>query len=291
MSHTAQAPSDGTRPVAVVTGASSGLGAAYARALGQRGHELVLVARRRKRLEIMAAEAAVKHGVTAEILPADLSDPGELARVVERVQSLPNLQFLVNAAGFGLHGAFSAADVERELEMIRLHVVASVRLAHAALPAMLRRRDGAIVNVASLGAFVPLPGFATYGATKAYMVSFCRSLAIELEGTGVRVQALCPGFTRTEFQNRQGADLSLVPKFMWMSPEQVIDGSLQALERNQVVCVPGFLNRMAVRLAGPLGGHIQRRVAAHNGWRTPGDAQQEGRDAAAPESQAVDRVR
>lgn len=269
MTEREQGAGGGPRPVALITGASSGLGAEFARALGPRGYDLLLVARRRKRLEIMAAEAAVKHGVTAEILVADLSDAADLQRVVERARAISDIRILVNAAGFGLHGAFSEVDVEREMDMVRLHVEACVQLTHAVLPAMLKAQRGSVINVASLGAYVPLPGFATYGATKAYMVSFSRSLAIELEGTGVRIQALCPGFTRTEFQNQQGADLSLVPKFMWMAPDQVVASSLQALDKGQVVCVPGVLNRIAARLAGPLGGVVQRRVAAQSGWRTP----------------------
>ncbi|NLD42654.1 MAG: SDR family oxidoreductase [Chloroflexi bacterium] len=277
------APHPGSGGIAVITGASSGLGAAFAREFARRGHDLVLVARRRKRLEILAAEAAVKHGVTAEIIPADLSVREDLDRVVDRVQSQQSLRFLVNAAGFGLEGPFSASDIAQQQAMIDVHVVASVRLVRAALPVMLAQHAGAIVNIASLGAFAPLPGFATYGATKAYMVSFTRSLAIELEGTGVHVQALCPGFTHTEFQERQGADLSRVPKMMWMSAEQAVAASLRALQNDQVVCVPGFLNRIAARLAGPFGEYIQRRVAPQNGWITAAaDEAQAAEEGAAP---------
>ncbi len=281
MSDSEPTVSGADRPIAIITGASSGLGAEFAREFAARGHDLLLVARRRKRLEIMAAEAAVKYGVTAEIMPADLSLPEDLERVAARIGETGQVRAFVHSAGFGLEGPFAGSDVAQQVSMINVHVLAGVRLTRAALPAMVQRGQGSVILVSSLGAFAPLPGFATYGATKAYMVSFVRSLAIELEGTGVRVQALCPGFTRTEFQDRQGADLTLVPKIMWSTPAQVVASSLRALDADRVVFVPGLLNRVAAKLAGPFGGYIQRRIAAEHGWTTQHEDALASDDAAA----------
>lgn len=250
---------------AVVTGASSGIGAAYARALGARGYDLVLVARRAERLERLAAEIGDSFGVDAAPLPADLACAADVERVVERMRRLPRLALLVNAAGFGTEGPFAESDVGRQVEMVHVHTVAVVRLTHAALASMLPRGEGAIVNVSSLGALAPLPGFATYAATKSAMLALSESLALELEGTGVHVQALCPGFTRTEFQEIEGADLSMVPKFLWLTPEQVVDASLRCLGR-RVVCIPGLAYRLIALLAGPFGRTVQRFVARRRGW-------------------------
>jgi len=265
-----------------VTGASSGLGAEFARAFAARGYDLLLVARRRKRLEIMAAEAAVKHCVTAELLPADLSSAEDVARVVNRLAAAERIDALVHCAGYGLEGPFATCDIDAQMQMIDVHITAGMRLTRAVLPGMVARASGSVVLVSSLGAYAPLPGFAVYGAAKAYVIHFVRSLAIELQDTGVRVQALCPGFTRTEFQEHEGADLSVVPRFMWSTPERVVASSLRALDDNRVVCVPGVLNRMASHLAGPFGAYIQRRIAPDRGWTTHLDGDVRTEEAVAP---------
>jgi short-subunit dehydrogenase len=238
--------------VALVTGASSGIGAAFSRQLAAVGYDLVLVARRQERLALLAGELEACYGVAVESLAADLSEPTGMEAAEKRVQSLDELELLINNAGFGTRGDFVEAELSRQLKMIQLHVLASVRLSRAALPGMIGRGRGGIINVASLGAFVALPGDATYGATKAYLVSFSRALHEELRGTGVCVQALCPGFTRTEFHTVEQlaeSDLARIPGVLWSQADEVVAESLRALARGQVVCVPGWRNRLVLALA------------------------------------------
>jgi len=241
------AQAEQTRPVAVVTGASAGLGAEYARQLAARGHDLVLVARRRERLEELA-RSLEPLGARSECVAADLGDPGQTAEAASRVaQRAPAV--LVNNAGFGIGRAFARSDLAREEEMLRVHVGAAVRLTHAVLPGMVARGAGAVVNVASFAAFVPGPNNATYGATKAFLVSFSESLHVELRGTGVRVQALCPGFTHTEFHAAARVDEKTIPSLLWLSAESVVRESLDALGRGGPVVVPGLRYRLLRGLA------------------------------------------
>jgi short-subunit dehydrogenase len=242
-----------------VTGASAGIGEAFARALAARHHDLVLVARRRDRLEALAKELAERHRVAAAVEVADLADEADLARVVAAVAAdAPDL--LVNNAGFGTLGPFAELEPERELEEIRLNVVALVRLTRAALPGMLARGRGGVVNVSSLAGESAGPFTATYSATKAYVTCFSESLHEEVRGAGVIVQALLPGFTRTEFQDVAGVDRELIPRFAWMSAQAVVESSLAALERGDAICIPGAGNRMLGSLTGLAPRGFARRV-------------------------------
>jgi AhpD family alkylhydroperoxidase len=235
---------------ALITGASSGIGASYARQLAREGYNLILVARREARLQALAEELARQYHVQAEVLVADLADPADVARVETRIAEIDNLDFLVNNAGFGTAGTFVKNEIASQDAMIRVHVTASVRLTRAALPGMLARHCGAIVNVASFVAFFPVTGSVTYSATKAYLKSFSEALYQELAGTGVRVQALCPGFTRTEFQDVNNVDKAGIPKFMWMSAESVVTQSLRDLDAARAVSVPGAGYRLLAMLCG-----------------------------------------
>ncbi len=250
-----------SRSRALVTGASSGIGAAFAERLARDEYDVVLIARDRERLDKLAARLRRRYGIEAEVLPADLTRDGDLAVVENRIAGDSSLEMLVNNAGFGTAGSFVRLDLDREEEQIRLNVVALVRLTRAALPGMIARRRGAIVNVSSMAAFQPGPFNATYCATKAYVNSFTEALHEELRGTNVRVQALCPGFTRTEFQKRAGIDTSHLPEFVWMSPESVVDASLEGLRTSDVVLVPGIANRAVAALATSVPRSVTRRLA------------------------------
>ncbi len=256
-----------TMDTALITGGSSGIGAAFARKLAAAGYDLVLVARREDRLAALADELTQAHRVRVEPLPADLTLEADVERVAGRIADLPTLDLLINNAGFGAEGRFALADLDPQLAMIRLHVLASVRLTRAALPGMLARGRGGIINVASLAGFMALPGAATYCATKGYLITFSRALQDELRGTGVRVQALCPGFTRTEFHGRQASSAaSRVPGFLWMSADAVAEASLRALARGRTICIPAWGNRLLKLLgASPLAGRIVgiRRAPSH----------------------------
>lgn len=230
---------------ALITGASSGIGAEFANQLAAQGYGLVLVARREDRLKGLASDLEIKFQVPVEVIMADLSQVPHLERVVSRVVELPNLQILVNNAGFGLSGKFEQIDMRIHELAIQLHVLASVRLVHAVLPGMLARGGGSIINVASMAGLIPLRNV-TYGATKAYLVHFSRTLHQELLGSGVRVQALCPGFVYTEFHSSRPAPRS--PRFMWSTAEKVVSASLATLERDRVICVPGRIYRLIAAL-------------------------------------------
>lgn len=238
-------PKSTVAPTALVTGASSGIGAAFARKLAALGYDLVLVARRADRLEALAAELRTGCGVQVAVALADLTRDEDVAHIEAVIRAIPSLDLLVNNAGVGAEGQFHLAAIGPQLDMIRLHVLASVRLARAALDGMVARRQGGIVNVASVAGFMALPSSVNYCATKGYLITFSRALALELAGTGVRVQALCPGFTHTEFHDDlKHFDKSRSPGFLWMPADAVVTSSLAGLARSQVVCIPGLGNRM-----------------------------------------------
>ncbi|MFP4345397.1 MAG: SDR family NAD(P)-dependent oxidoreductase [Anaerolineales bacterium] len=228
------------RGKALVTGASSGLGEEYARQLARRGYDLLLLARREERLRTLAEELETRYGVTAAVVVADLADLDDIAGVVARIEALEDLELLINNAGFGIGQDFAATDPARIADMVRVHVLASMRFARAALPGMLARDRGAIVNVSSLIAYFPLGGQAAYSSTKVDLRAFSEALHQEVMGTGVRVQALCPGFTRTEMQEKGGVSPDILPGFAWLSSEYVVEQALRDLERGEVISIPGW---------------------------------------------------
>lgn len=232
-----------TFKAALITGASAGLGAEYARQLAAQGTDLVLVARRRERLDALAAELRAAHGVAADVWPADLAVPGDIERIESGIAGHPALDLLINNAGFGGRTGFIRGETGDHVNMLRVHIDAAVRLAKAALPGMIARGRGGIINVASVAAFSPFSG-AMYSGTKAFLVMFSENLQAELRGKGVpvRVQALCPGLTHTEFHAVADIDLSGVPRMFWMTAEKVVRISLKRLGRG-VVCVPGWANK------------------------------------------------
>jgi len=236
------------RPLALITGSSSGIGATFASHLAERAYDLLLVARRRDRLVEMAATLQKAHGIKAEILPADLTVDEELHAVEQRIATADNLELLVNNAGFGTQGKFLNVDMESQDQMHRLHVLATMRLTHAALKGMTARGKGGIINVSSVAAFWQSPGSISYCATKCWMNSFTEGLALELKGVGspVKVQALCPGYTLSEFHDAAGMDRKLIPANLWMRADDVVAASLRGLDRGQVVVVPGALYKTAV---------------------------------------------
>jgi short-subunit dehydrogenase len=253
-----------SRGLAVVTGATAGIGREFAEQLGARGYDLLVVARDRPRLAAAADALGATHGVAAEAFPADLSRDEDVTLLAERLAASPRLALLVNNAGFGWKGRLAEADIERQEAMVRLHVLAPMRLTRAALPVMIAGRNGGVINVSSVAGFVYSAGNVNYCATKAYLTTFSEGLAAELQGTGVRAQALCPGFTRTEFHSRMPGPLEQHPRFLWLSARTVVAYSLRCLERGgPVVCVPGLRWRVlvgALRLMPrPLIGWVTRR--------------------------------
>jgi short-subunit dehydrogenase len=238
---------------AVVTGASSGIGEAIVRELAERGYGVTLVARRADRLEALAAELG-ELGVTARVLVTNLADRNARASLPERIAALDLIpDILVNNAGFSTLGPVAKSEPEAEMEMIEVDVVAIADLCSRFLPGMVERRRGAILNVASTGAFQPLPGQAGYAAGKAFVLSYTESLSGELRGSGVHASVLCPGPVDTGFGERAGfskADAeAALPSFMWETPRTVARVGIDALEHGRVVAIPGTANRVASVMA------------------------------------------
>jgi len=254
------APSEREGRTALVTGASSGIGHAFSERLATDGYRLILVARRAERLEALAKSFAERFGPGFEVFPADLNRPEELRAVEDRIASEPTLELVVNNAGFGTVGRFAELDPDGEEAEIRLNVLALVRLARAGLPGMIARGRGGVINVSSMAGFSPSPYMATYAATKAFVTTFTEGLAGELAGTGVKVQALCPGFTRTEFQEVAGANTEMLPSFAWQEADDVVEASLSGLARGDVVVVPGRANQAVAAMTSALPRSWTRRV-------------------------------
>ncbi len=236
---------------ALITGGSSGIGAEFARQLAARRYDLVLVARRAERLQSLAAELHERYGIKVESLVADLQLPADVERVTARIRDGNDIALLVNNAGFGVPHSFRRGDPDRQVNMIQVHVIASVRLARAALPNMIEQHRGAIINVSSTAAFVPVAAHPIYAATKAFLTTFSESLAAESRSKGVRVQALCPGFVRTEFHKdpQHAATRSGIPSWLWLRAEDVVRDSLAALDREEVVCIPDVRYKFVVLVA------------------------------------------
>ncbi len=240
-----------SKPLALITGASSGIGAAFGRALAARGYNLALVARREERLHHFADLLGRQFAIHCTALRADLTRQEDLRGVEEFLAAAGNLQLLVNNAGFGTLDPFNGGPVESHDAMHRLHVLATLRLTHAALRNFSTRNEGAIINVSSVAAFIPNPRGTSYYATKAWMNCFTEGLYLELKNAGskVRVQALCPGFTMTEFHDVLGTGRGFISSKWWMTAEDVVGASLRGLERGKLFVVPGLRYKLLVAFA------------------------------------------
>lgn len=249
---------------ALVTGASSGIGEVIVRRLAAEGTDLVVVARDRKRLEALAKELSMSHGVAVEVLRADLSKKASVTSVVERLQDeTAVVDFLVNNAGFGTYGPFIDLDPDEEAREIEVNCQALVRLCHAAAPGMVRRRHGTVLNVSSLAARAATPNNAVYAATKAFVSHFSDALHEELRKSDVTVTVIEPGFTRTEFQARAGlTEDAGMPDFVWQTAEEVADAAIEGARAGKALVVPGAHNLVAAGLSGLIPRNARRRAVA-----------------------------
>jgi short-subunit dehydrogenase len=246
----------------LITGASSGIGEALARRLARERRPVVLVARRTDRLERLAGELRAQHGTDVQVVTADLTKPGageSLQAELARRELV--VDWLINNAGFGTHGRFAELPVARELEEVQLNVAALVELTGRFLPGMVERRRGAVMNISSVGGFGPGPYMATYCATKAFVLSFTESLAAEVRGSGVHVLCVCPGFTRTEFQDKVDVDTSGIPSFAWMTADQVAEQAIAAVGQRTVL-VNGVMNGVAASLYRHLPASLTTRLVS-----------------------------
>ena len=239
-----------TGKLAVITGASSGLGSVFARQLAARGCRLLLVARRAARLEELSRTLSTD----TEIFACDLADPAQTEKLALHLRERGDVSLLVNNAGFGTLGKFHETDYGRQADMVQVHVLATMRLTRAVLPAMIQTRGGAIINVSSVAAYFRSAGNVSYCATKGWMNDFTEGLRLELDGIGspVVVQALCPGFTYTEFHDTMGVNRARIPKWLWMPAEYVVDQSLDALETRKLFVIPNWKYRAAAAVSSLL---------------------------------------
>jgi hypothetical protein len=235
------------RPLSLITGASSGIGAAFARHLAASGHDLVLTARRTDRLEALATELHSQHETRVTVLPHDLADPATPEMLCDALEQRGlQVDWLVNNAGYGVPGTFDANEWSTHAEFLQVLLTAPTELIWRLLPGMRERGHGRIINVASLAGHVPGPaGHTLYAATKAYLIKVSQSLALENRALGVHVSALCPGFTWSEFHDvtRTRDKMNKLPGFMWLSAEDVVRQGIEAVERGDAVYIPGRVNR------------------------------------------------
>ena len=243
---------------ALITGATAGIGASYANLLAKEGFDLILVARDLPRLNKVAKELSKRFGVKAQCIKADLTKPSQLARVEKRVaDSKKPIDILVNNAGFGIKDSFTVSNLDKEQELLDVLVTAPMRLTHAVLPVMIKRNTGIIVNVSSVASFI---AGGTYSAAKSYLTVFSESLHTELRGTNVKISALCPGFTRTEFHSRGRMKMTALPKFMWLDSDKLVSKSWKHANANRAISIPGWQYKILSAIARNAPRPIVRKV-------------------------------
>ena len=245
---------------AVITGASSGIGAAFARALAARGHDLLLTGRRINALETEAQKIRERCSVRVDIWPVELAERAEVQAFAQYLQSQP-VDTLINNAGYGIQCRFDGLAYEKWETMMQVHALAPMQLCRSVIPQMKDRRCGRIINVSSMAAFFPMPGNAVYSSSKGFLNQFSEGLSMELSPFDIQVQALCPGFTRSDFHQRMAQTHRpfTMQRFMrWQSAEHVVTASLRSLERGSLYCIPGFSNWMLITMG---------RLVPRSWWR------------------------
>ena len=236
------------KPIALITGATSGIGAEYARRLAADEYNLIVTGRRKEKIKALADELAQSYDSDVEVIIIELSDSIQVDEFIESIKDR-DVDLLINNAGFGTSRSFHNEPLQLQEDMVATNIICAMKLTYAVLPKMLKKRSGTIINVSSVGAFISTPNEATYVGTKAFLRAFSEALYFELIGTGVKVQVVCPGLTKTDMPIRLGVpEDQIVDRgpFKWITPQEVVAGSMRCLKKNKVVCFPGQLNKMQV---------------------------------------------
>ncbi|MFB6318340.1 SDR family NAD(P)-dependent oxidoreductase [Saccharicrinis sp. FJH54] len=259
------------RPVAIITGASGGIGSAYARELARRGYQLLLTGRNTTKLMLLKTDLEKHYLTNVSCFTADLSCSDSLDLFLQETNRLETVELLINNAGFGCQSDFFSDDYTSHLNMLAVHITAVVKLVHHIVPKMLKNGFGKIINVASLAAFMPAHYSYIYSPSKRFLVSFSECLSLGLNPQHITVQVLCPGFTKTEFMDN--IDGNILPKWMkkgifWMTPERVVRISLNALNRHNVIVIPGTVNKLLYRIKSLLPDHLYYLFAASKGTKS-----------------------
>jgi uncharacterized protein len=238
-----------TKRIALVTGATSGIGRAYAVCFAKAGYNLIITGRRMDKLNALADELSEQCGICVKVIKAELSEDQDTENLIKAIGDYDNIFVLVNNAGFGSGVEFLKDNLSDHMRMLQVHVVVSVKLVYAVLPQMINRKEGTIINVSSLGAYMPAPGSSMYSATKLFLASFSESLYMEVHQHGVKVQCLCPGFTHSDFHERRtNGKVLKAGKFMWMEADALVEKSMKALDNSNIVLVPGIINKLIIRI-------------------------------------------
>ncbi len=251
-----------TRKTALITGATSGIGKAFAERFASMGYDLIITGRRKAVIDAAALEITGRYGVNVSVVIAELVEDAGVRKILKEISGCTTLAALVNNAGYGIDGLFVERKIEEHLALARVLAEAPMRFIHAALPGMIRRRDGAIINVSSLGAWAPAPINGVYGGAKAFLNVLTESIYMDVRRYGIRMQALCPGFTATDFHRQMGVQEEMKKRRLyWMKPADVVDYSMKCLERGRVVCIPGLVNRLLRALVAIVPRRLYYRAA------------------------------
>ena len=237
--------------IAFITGATSGIGAVYAREFASQGYDLIITGRRAEKIKALADELMAQHKINIEVVIAELANNDDLDLLIKKIADHNNIEILINNAGFGQRGNFHTVDLKIYENMLNVHDLATMKLTHAVLPSMLANKKGSIINVSSVVAFIPFTNNAVYAGSKAFINLFTEAISTELKGTGVQVQVLCPGLTATDVFEKMGENVEEVAKqrnwfWTYMSAEAVVAKSLKCLAKNKVICIPGFRNKLMI---------------------------------------------
>jgi short-subunit dehydrogenase len=253
------------RKLALVTGATSGIGAAYARRLAKDGYNLIITGRRAEKIEALARSLTDEYRCNCEVILLDLADRAALDRLITKVAGLP-VEFLVNNAGFGYNSLFFESDISQYEKMVAVHVLAPMLITRAVLPGMVTRNSGTIVNVSSDGIYLLIPKNSIYSATKSFLKVFSEALRLELMATNIRVQALIPGLTKTDFHEKMGFAKSRQKNnglVQWMDPSEVVEASMKVLHKNKLICIPSRKDKLMISFLSGLPRNIYYKLISH----------------------------